>query len=158
MVGRVSNPLNMAEQAGKIKHFFPNSKVSLSQNIMTWKCTITPSPLSASYDIKLSYKQGEHPNVYVVAPKLALHPGAKKLPHVYSTEKQWLCIYFRRGREWRSNMHIADTIIPWTSEWLWHYECWFITGEWHGGGIHRDVTEAEKQVEMFNDTNAINEK
>ena len=31
-------------------------------------------------------------------------------------------------------MLIADTIVPWTCEWLVHYEIWFATGEWHGGG------------------------
>ena len=29
---------------------------------------------------------------------------------------------------------IADTIIPWTQEWLLHYEIWLATGEWCGGG------------------------
>jgi hypothetical protein len=31
-------------------------------------------------------------------------------------------------------MPIADTIIPWTSEWLFFYELWLASGEWHGGG------------------------
>jgi len=31
-------------------------------------------------------------------------------------------------------MLIADTIIPWASEWLFHYEIWKVTKTWHGGG------------------------
>jgi hypothetical protein len=31
-------------------------------------------------------------------------------------------------------MSIADTVLPWTTEWLYHYEIWLITGEWTGGG------------------------
>ena len=31
-------------------------------------------------------------------------------------------------------MSIADTIVPWTAEWLVHYEIWLVTGEWYGGG------------------------
>jgi hypothetical protein len=31
-------------------------------------------------------------------------------------------------------MSIADTIVPWTAEWLVHYEIWLMTGEWYGGG------------------------
>jgi hypothetical protein len=32
---------------------------------------------------------------------------------------------------------IADTIVPWTAEWLVHYEIWLVTGEWYGGGTGR---------------------
>jgi hypothetical protein len=31
-------------------------------------------------------------------------------------------------------LSIADTIVPWTAEWLVHYEIWLMTGEWYGGG------------------------
>ena len=39
-------------------------------------------------------------------------------------------------KEIDASQFIADTIIPWTSEWLLHYEIWVATGIWHGGGIH----------------------
>ena len=90
--------------------------------------------------------KGEHPNVYVVSPTLALYPGEPKLKHVYDTKQQWLHLYYRKGREWNSSMFLADTVIPWTCEWLLHYEFWLATGTWHGGGIHLE-TEAEKQAE-----------
>ena len=31
-------------------------------------------------------------------------------------------------------MLIVDTIVPWTAEWLLHYEVWLATGEWLGDG------------------------
>lgn len=34
---------------------------------------------------------------------------------------------------------ISDTIIPWTSEWLLHYEYWVLTGIWQGGGIEDHI-------------------
>ena len=34
------------------------------------------------------------------------------------------------------NKLIANTIIPWTVEWLYYYELWQATGEWLGGGEH----------------------
>jgi hypothetical protein len=128
-------PLNMALQAGKIKALFPESILFYNHDRLTWRYTITPSPLSREYDIKLIYVKGKDPNVYVIT-KLDLYPGETKLQHVYSTKKQWLCLYYRKGREWKSNMLISDTVIPWTCEWLLHYECWLGTGKWHGGGIH----------------------
>lgn len=134
--------LNMALQAGKIRSLFPASSLNYNQSVLTWFCTLTPSPLSAPYEVKVIYKRDEHPNVYVVNQRLQLREGEDKLPHVYSTPDQWLCLYYRKGREWNSGMLIADTVIPWTCEWLLHYECWLATGEWHGGGIHHEAKSA----------------
>lgn len=135
----------MALQAARIKSIFPDSEIAVNHIELTWKGNFTPTPLSETYSIKMVYKKGKHPDVYISSPKLALYPGKKKLPHVYSTSKQWLCLYFRKARQWDFHMSISDTIIPWISEWLFHYECWLATGEWHGGGIeHIDVKNKEK--------------
>jgi len=128
--------LNFALQAGKINFMFPGSHLNFDQNRLVWAHSLTPSPLSSTYDVRLIYKRGEDPNVFVTNPKLKLYPGETKLPHVYNTDKQWLCLYFRKAREWRPNMLIANTVISWTCEWLVHYELWVGTGDWHGGGIH----------------------
>lgn len=134
------SPLNMAVQAGKIRHDYPLSSISYTHTQLRWRATITPSPLSISYNIKLSYTKGKHPNVFVVAPKLELYPGIEKLPHVYNTDRQWLCLYHRPTYEWEHFMFIADTIIPWTHEWLVHYELWLSSGVWRGGGtVHAPV-------------------
>ncbi|MFC2087086.1 hypothetical protein ACFLSA_02855 [Bacteroidota bacterium] len=136
MVKIKSKKLNIFVQAAKIKKCFPDSKVTTTSNKLIWKGTLKPTPLSDSYDIKLEYKIGFHPCIYVINKKLEFYPGEKTLPHVYSTEKQWLCIYYRKAREWTSQQLIADTIIPWTSEWLYQYEFWLATGNWFGRGIH----------------------
>lgn len=138
------NPLNMALQAARIKAVFPNSQVTVNQNQLTWKCMICPSPLSEVYQVKMVYQKGKQPNVYVTDPKLDFYPGKKRLPHVYNTSKQWLCLYYRKARQFEFHMPIIDTIIPWISEWLLHYECWLATGEWHGGGIHHSNESNKK--------------
>jgi hypothetical protein len=56
--------------------------------------------------------------------------------HVYDTNEQRICLYYRKAREWNSSMFLSDTIIPWASEWLLHHELWVMTGVWSGGGIH----------------------
>lgn len=136
--------INILVQAAKIRKYFPDTKVTTRQNRLVWKGTLTPTPLSDSYDIKLEYKVGYNPCVYVINKKLNLFPGIERLPHVYSTEKQWLCVYYRKAREWNSQQLIADTIIPWTSEWLYHYENWLATGKWFGRGIHGKQEPFEK--------------
>ncbi|MGB5989290.1 MAG: hypothetical protein WBG43_06085 [Marinifilaceae bacterium] len=123
-------------QVVKLRKLFPLSKISHRNNRLVWKYTLSPTPLSESYDIKLVYNYGEHPCIYIVNKELELYSGTTRLPHVYNTEKQWLCLYRRSANEWDSKMLIADTIVPWISEWLYYYEFWQATGDWKGRGIH----------------------
>ncbi|MCB0521902.1 MAG: hypothetical protein R2797_13710 [Gelidibacter sp.] len=138
MVDSKSHRLNMAKQAKRINLLFPNSELRFDKNKLTWKHNLSPTPLSEIYEVKLTFERGKHPSVYVINQKLSLYPGKVSLPHVYSTDKQHLCLYNKKHREWTSDKYLAETIIPWTSEWLFHYEIWLITGKWHGGGIHHD--------------------
>lgn len=145
MVRIKSKPLALSVQAEKIRKHFPDSRLSISLDRLVWKCTLTPTSLSESYDIKLVYNLGFHPCVYVINKKLELFPGKKYLPHVYNTEKQWLCLYYRSAQEWNSQLFIAETIIPWISEWLYHYEFWLATGNWYGRGIHGKIKPFENK-------------
>ena len=43
-----------------------------------------------------------------------------------------LCLYL--PGQWKESMLLADTILPWTSQWLLYYELWLITGHWMGTG------------------------
>jgi hypothetical protein len=45
------------------------------------------------------------------------------------------CLFFPSRESWRSDVKLADIIIPWLSTWLEFYEMWRATGEWYGGGI-----------------------
>jgi hypothetical protein len=91
---------------------------------------LQPSPASQTYTVTLTYRHGRHPQVSVTDPSLTLYPGATALPHVYPGNE--LCLSY--PGEWTHNMLLAHTIVPWTSEWLLHYELWLITGQWAGGG------------------------
>lgn len=144
MVKIKNQGINLIVQAKKLESYFPESSITRSINKLVWKGTLQPSVLSDVYDIKLEYKVGFHPCVYVINKKLELREGENKLPHVYSTEEQWLCLYYRKAQEWNNRLFIADTVIPWTSEWLFHYEFWLATGEWHGRGIHGAQVPYEK--------------
>jgi len=137
MVTIKKNKISQVVQAHRLQTYFPDSKCLIKNNILTWKGYLQPMELSPKYLIKVVYQQEKHPDVYVLDPKsLALAHGETKLKHVYDTKKQRLCIYNKRAKEWDETKFIANTIIPWTSEWLFHYEIWVATGVWHGGGIH----------------------
>lgn len=129
--------VSLALQALKLKSYFPDSKYSISTSTLYWRGYLQPTDLSCKYLIRVVYKRYIHPNVFILDPKPLISPiGEKKLMHVYDTDKQHLCLYYRKAKEWDKTKFIADTIIPWTSEWLLHYEIWVSTGLWHGGGIH----------------------
>ncbi|AEA42429.1 hypothetical protein [Fluviicola taffensis] len=129
-----AKPLNIALQAHRIRTLFPGSKLEIKDRELRWWYEFQPTALSKCYKIRLHYKEGSHPNIYVIGEKLTLFPGSTKLPHVYNTAKQWLCLYDRGVGEWKKTMFIADRVIPWIPEWLFYYELWLIDGNWHGGG------------------------
>lgn len=128
----------MQNQIGAIRSYFPNGSFTHKSNDrFVWNVNITPSPNSLTYSIKLDYSLKNGASVFVTNPNpLPLATGEMRLPHVYSHEQQKLCLYYPNGEEWNRTKYLVHTIIPWTSEWLLHYEVWLITGVWNGGGIH----------------------
>ena len=131
--------ISVHAQGGMLRHFFPESTLKIVgyDKGLIWEGKIKPSDLSIIYGIRVEYNIGHDPDIYVLSPSpLPLAKDANRLPHIYNQEKQHLCLYQRHMNEWSEYKMIAKTIIPWTSEWLLHYEFWVITGTWHGGGIH----------------------
>jgi len=149
----MNNRKSLIIQEGTLSAKFPCSNTKRNrENSLIWVCSITPSPLSSTYTLKLRYLKDNEVKVYVIEPKpLALADGHLFLPHVYSTSEQSLCLFYSKAREWNSSMLFTDTIIPWACEWLVHYECWVSTGKWNGGGINHN-TESLKQDFKLNET------
>lgn len=139
MVTTKKKRISVHAQGGMLRYFFPNSTLRIigHDKGLIWEGRLQPTNLSIMYDVRIEYNVGSNPNIYVINPKpLPLAKGATKLPHIYNHEKQHLCLYHRLMNEWNERKMIAKTIIPWTSEWLMHYEYWVTTGVWNGGGIH----------------------
>lgn len=136
--------ISLIIQEGTLKSYFPESEViRRGEKEILWIHNLQPTPLSNTYTVGLHYIRGKNIKVYVLKPNpLPLAKGATQLPHVYSTPKQQLCLYYPKDKEWTPNKLYVKTIIPWASEWLLHYEIWAGTGEWQGGGIeHPEITE-----------------
>lgn len=122
--------LSPAQQALGLRRAVTGCRCRIHRGVLTCVVELQPTPLSRRYTVKITQRPPFDPDVEILAPALRLHPGAPGLPHVYPGDK--LCLY--EPGEWRSNKSIADTVLPWTAEWLYHYEIWLITGEWTGGG------------------------
>jgi len=91
---------------------------------------IQPSPASQVYAVRFRQRHGQQPQVTVIQPRLKVHPDATSLPHVYPGDE--LCLFY--PGQWRADTLLSTTILPWTAEWLMHYELWLVTGHWTGGG------------------------
>ncbi|UAL49800.1 hypothetical protein K7887_22810 (plasmid) [Sutcliffiella horikoshii] len=126
--------LALGNQVIAMEKLFPSFEVSWKKNTAIWTGNLTPTEISATYTVQVSYSLAmTQPCVKVQSPQLTKR-GEENIPHVYPGLK--LCLFRPRKKEWSKNMYIAETIIPWTSLWLYYYELWHATGEWLGGGEH----------------------
>ena len=143
MQRRTSRQIPLIHQAGALKSYFPDSKITRKgDDEIRWTHTVKPTPLSASYSLLLHYKKGKGASVYVVSPKpLPLAKGKTRLPHVYNHKEQKLCLHYPKANEWNTSMYYVKSLIPWACEWLMHYEIWVGIGEWKGGGIEHNEEE-----------------
>ncbi|MBR2536522.1 MAG: hypothetical protein IKE66_10665 [Hyphomicrobium sp.] len=95
-------------------------------------------PKAQIYIVSVLWKPGAMflPYVMVRDPKIRpRHEGAfDEIPHLIffkdDPERSGLCLFDPEGREWCPADLIAETTIPWASEWLLYYELWHLTGEW----------------------------
>lgn len=129
-------PVPIYAQLRILNKDFPSGEVkSRSLRYLVWETDIIPSPNSVTYRIRINYTIGQRPKVYIIDPQELKRPEGKQLPHVFSTEKQQICLHYGPFKEWDDSMFLARKIVPWASEWLLFYELWVITGEWLGEGI-----------------------
>ena len=125
--------LTLLQQDQRMRTLHPQLKlVRLTFRGVVWQGNITPSPLSETYQVRVSYGLNGVPRIFVISPKLIGRADNPKIPHLY--RDGGLCLYLPRLGEWNSYKFIADTIVPWTSLWLVYYEAWHAMGEWYGGG------------------------
>lgn len=83
----------------------------------------------------------DRPYVIVAEPAIEPRQGLDyaDIPHLMFNDaeptRSGLCLFDPDGREWTPADLIAETTIPWTSEWLNYYELWHLTGEWLARGV-----------------------
>lgn len=143
--------LTIQEQDRRIRQVFPAFKQTLNANWMAvWEGPLTP--IMRRYRVRVVYfrrrffdgwsLENDYAAVQVVDPVIGLDPrGTGQLPpHIYLNRNDpqcpRLCLYDPKEKLWTPEEHIADTIIPWTIDWLFFFEGWLATGTWEGGGRH----------------------
>lgn len=135
------------EQLKRIKKEFPEIKV-LKNGWDNFEIIvqIRPTAISELYDVKIVHTENKWVKIFVVNKILKIAKNRTKLPHVYDSQKQQLCLYSPSKKEWNAHNYIIDTIIPWISEWLYYYELWLPEGKWLGGGHNEYPIEDNTQA------------
>lgn len=121
--------------ANDVKNHFSNAEIKCKCGKMEVLLRLKPSDASITYTIKLIAQQGNKSvDIFVIEPRIGKYENGEKVPHLYSNGS--LCLYYPKYQERNYSDSWADTLIPWTSLWLFYYEIWKDTGKWLGGGIH----------------------
>lgn len=122
------------EQVNSLKVKFPEFDIvhTCAQVKITGK--IRPTSRSIEYSVMIKYKLGQYPDIWVLNDVLRRNALNEEIPHMYDQER--LCLFRPKYGEFKFSDNISDTIIPWISLWLYHYENWHLTGFWDGGGEH----------------------
>lgn len=103
---------------------------------LMWRFVTSPTSFSRRYRVRIQYRQGGKPDVFVEEPDLLELADGRRLPHVYEQNPPRLCLYLPNTGEWTSAMRLDQTIVPWTVLWLFYFEEWLVSNEWKGGGVH----------------------
>ena len=123
-------------QVNKIKKTFTSVTTKpIKRGTIEIIIILRPTNYSKEYTVKLIAKTGgTSVNVFVIKPRIERIEQGKIIPHLYSDGS--LCLYYPKNKERKYNDLWSETLIPWTSLWLFYYEIWQETGSWEGGGIH----------------------
>jgi len=116
---------------------------SAGGKVLICRGTIRPTPIHASYHARIEYRIPIKPKVWIEAPKLERRQEDQRIPHTYADDRP--CLF---KEDFRSDMALARTVVPWLALWLVFYESWRITGEWQGGGLHPTPQDLERASDV----------
>lgn len=136
-----------------MKEFSNNKNKSIAEQVTSMRCkypqfeskfvshsrlkilgVLQPTSRSEQYSFILTYSLNNTPKIKIISPELRKNSKNEEIPHLYPGEN--LCLYQPKYQEFQRKDFLCDTIIPWTSLWLYYYEIWLLTDEWCGGGEH----------------------
>lgn len=126
--------LGLPEQLAFMRAVWRNFDTRILGASLLSRGFLQPTPLNGRYRVRIEYRPGFLPKAFVEDPPLRSRSPEERIPHVYEGPRP--CLYYPKTQEWRPDMRISDTILPWLLLWLFHYEIWLAGGDWYGGGIH----------------------
>ncbi|MBI9008534.1 MAG: hypothetical protein JEZ05_00760 [Tenericutes bacterium] len=130
------NPyINIIRVKKDLEKNFLDFKIDNNYKEISIICNLTPTDLSKTYKVKINFDGKTRPKVYVLEPELK--SLINKTYEVHMFRDYSLCLYYKKNYEFNADKDVfSNTIVPWTSLWLYYFELWQYTGKWLGGGIH----------------------
>jgi hypothetical protein len=139
--------LGLHEQKAHMKRCHPHFDCAIVSRdggkLLVCQGALQPTPISGKYRTRIEYVTRLKPKVWIESPTLERRNPDERIPHTFADDRP--CLF---KEDFRSDMQIAQTIVPWLSLWLVFYESWRITGEWQGGGLHPTPDELESASEV----------
>lgn len=111
--------------------------------VLVCRGLLRPTLISDEYRARIEYVTRLKPKIWIESPALERRRPDERIPHTYADDRP--CLF---KEDFRSDMAIAQTIVPWLSLWLVFYESWRVTGEWQGGGLHPRANELEFSTDL----------
>jgi len=147
-----NKPVSLVNQKIAFLQSFPETQCSVKKGTLHWNGLISPTPISKEYPVEIIYRLKKSPRVFVKDDTIA-EINTEKIPHKFFVDKEnnkiAICLY--TNGEFTSQEWIYKTIIPWATEWLFHYEIWRATGTWCGGGKHPHKGDQIRQDKYISD-------
>lgn len=107
-----------------------------SDGSMYWRGPLRPKACIYIITVFWNPKYMSLPYVVIEEPLLSPRPEGTfaEIPHLLFNEEEptrsGLCLFDPDEHQWTPSDLIAETTIPWASEWLAYYELWHMTGRW----------------------------
>ena len=116
---RKKNFLPIVYQDRMIRQLFPQFIMVKGNHIKaTWEGELQPDKEMRKHKVIIEYKLGENP-------KVSIPTWVGKSKHKY--KEDLLCLYYKNWQNWNGHKLIANTIIPWISQWLLFNEFYKLT-------------------------------
>jgi len=125
LMQKKSTPFSYAlRQKKNVEAYFTFFNCKIENDKLICTGSIHPD-FCANYEIRLECEEHYAPRVYIKYPKIEPSNNI----HMYPNGS--LCLYYPRDLKWNSRLNVADYFIPWAIEWIYCYELFLLTGEWH---------------------------
>ena len=119
--------LRMQKYHIEANYDYLSCKIDWSQNKLICVGSLKPLESTDLYRIKIDYKVGYPPKVYILSPDIR----PSKHIHMYSDKS--LCLFYEPDLKWTEKTQIFKYTIPWISEWIIFYELYLLNGNvWKG--------------------------
>jgi hypothetical protein len=103
--------LSPRDQGAFIRMLFPSFTCGKGSKLVC-RGAIRPSPLSAVYRVRIEYDGTSAPKAWMEDPEIKPREPAGDIPHTYNNERP---CFFTPRFDWRPDLKIAVTVIPWLS-------------------------------------------